>query len=227
MKYYRRAPAGLDPRASWRGQAACAQTDPNLFFPERGSSAQEAKAVCMACPVRTECLDHALDHEHDGVWGGLSADERNTLKRTGHVPTATGASRAEAYEQARRQAAALLEEGLSDVQVAAATGLGRTTVGRIRRDLGIPNQYHAKTAEQTYAEQTEPVDGGHVRWKGVSQSATLGGRVWTAGRLAFRVGHGRDPEGKVQVACNRPSCVHPEHLTDRLMREQARRAVTA
>lgn len=65
----------------WPDRALCAQTDPEAFFPERGCSTAEAKRICMACPVRTECLDYALEHgERFGVWGGLSERERRKLK---------------------------------------------------------------------------------------------------------------------------------------------------
>ncbi|MDQ5874483.1 MAG: WhiB family transcriptional regulator [Actinomycetota bacterium] len=53
--------------------------DPDLWFPERGRSAEPAKRICARCPVREECLEWALQHEDFGVWGGLSAQER---KRT-------------------------------------------------------------------------------------------------------------------------------------------------
>lgn len=69
--------------ASWAGAALCAQTDPDLFFPERGgASVAAAKRVCLACPVRSECLDAALRRrERFGVWGGLSERERRALLR--------------------------------------------------------------------------------------------------------------------------------------------------
>lgn len=36
-----------------------------------------AKQVCRGCPVRRECLEHALAaRETDGVWGGLTPEER-------------------------------------------------------------------------------------------------------------------------------------------------------
>jgi WhiB family transcriptional regulator, redox-sensing transcriptional regulator len=36
-----------------------------------------AKAVCESCPVRVQCLDHAVRNgERYGVWGGLTSDER-------------------------------------------------------------------------------------------------------------------------------------------------------
>jgi WhiB family redox-sensing transcriptional regulator len=71
----------------WRYDAACTGEDPELFFPV-GTSAdaliqtRQAKAVCDRCPVRDECLAFALNTgQTDGVWGGLSEDERRQLRR--------------------------------------------------------------------------------------------------------------------------------------------------
>ena len=65
----------------WADDALCAQTDPEAFFPEKGASVREAKAVCTGCIVRAECLDYALaNDERFGVWGGLSERERRRLK---------------------------------------------------------------------------------------------------------------------------------------------------
>jgi WhiB family redox-sensing transcriptional regulator len=56
--------------------------DPDLFFPERGASTREAKAVCRGCEVRDECLEYALDQgEKFGIWGGLSERERRRVRR--------------------------------------------------------------------------------------------------------------------------------------------------
>ena len=64
----------------WRDRALCAQTDPEIFFPERGESTTAAKRVCAGCEVRAECLQEALDRgERFGVWGGLSERERRAL----------------------------------------------------------------------------------------------------------------------------------------------------
>ncbi|MFE5628443.1 WhiB family transcriptional regulator [Streptomyces sp. NPDC056543] len=63
-------------------QGLCAQSDPEVFFPERGTSAREGKLVCLACEVRTECLEYALDNgEQFGIWGGLTEKERARLRR--------------------------------------------------------------------------------------------------------------------------------------------------
>ena len=69
-------------RPDWMDHALCNQTDPELFFPELGGSTKQAKALCLSCEVRAECLDYALDHEEQfGVWGGLSEHERRRLLR--------------------------------------------------------------------------------------------------------------------------------------------------
>lgn len=42
----------------------------------------EAKAVCRICPVRSECLDHALTNkERYGCWGELAPIERLRIER--------------------------------------------------------------------------------------------------------------------------------------------------
>jgi WhiB family redox-sensing transcriptional regulator len=72
--------------AAWRFQAACGDVDPDLFFPiggkhERELQARAAKAVCSQCPVATTCLSAAFDLGiDDGIWGGLSAPERDRLR---------------------------------------------------------------------------------------------------------------------------------------------------
>lgn len=66
----------------WADDALCAQTDPEAFYPEKGGSTREAKAVCASCLVQAECLDYALDHdERFGIWGGLSERERRYIKK--------------------------------------------------------------------------------------------------------------------------------------------------
>ena len=65
----------------WRMDALCAQTDPELFFPEVGERAPAAKAICARCPSREPCLAWSLDNrERYGIWGGLSADERKRVR---------------------------------------------------------------------------------------------------------------------------------------------------
>ncbi len=73
----------VDGPLAWQQQALCAQTDPEAFFPEKGGSTREAKAVCQSCQVREQCLEYALvNDERFGIWGGLSERERRRLRRT-------------------------------------------------------------------------------------------------------------------------------------------------
>ncbi|MDO4613095.1 MAG: WhiB family transcriptional regulator [Actinomycetaceae bacterium] len=71
----------------WRSRAACLEEDPELFFPIGNTGpaiaqAERAKAVCARCEVVETCLSWALDNNQDaGVWGGMSEDERRSLKR--------------------------------------------------------------------------------------------------------------------------------------------------
>lgn len=72
----------------WRASAVCRDTDPQLFFPvgTTGLALEQiadAKRVCCGCPVRTDCLDFAMETNQDtGIWGGLSEDERRSMRRT-------------------------------------------------------------------------------------------------------------------------------------------------
>lgn len=77
--------AGLTTRpatgTNWQAYGLCAQTDPEIFFPEKGDSTKEAKQTCLACTVRVECLEYALaNDEQHGIWGGLSGNARRKLR---------------------------------------------------------------------------------------------------------------------------------------------------
>lgn len=67
--------------SDWRVNAACREQDPDGLF-VRGKEQRKAKMVCIACPVRTECLAEALDGRIEfGVWGGMTERERRALLR--------------------------------------------------------------------------------------------------------------------------------------------------
>jgi WhiB family redox-sensing transcriptional regulator len=74
-------------RDDWRDQAACRDTNPDLFFPvgTTGPAIEQiaaAKAVCMQCPAQAPCLEFALATNQDsGVWGGTSEEERRQLRK--------------------------------------------------------------------------------------------------------------------------------------------------
>ena len=76
---------GLDD--NWRVDAACADVDPDLFFPVgvTGPAVGQiaaAKAVCAGCSCQTQCLEFAIaTNQEYGVWGGTSEEERRVLRR--------------------------------------------------------------------------------------------------------------------------------------------------
>lgn len=65
----------------WYGDALCAQTDPEAYFPEKGGSTQAAKKQCLTeCTAVEDCLLLALrNEERFGVWGGFSERERRRM----------------------------------------------------------------------------------------------------------------------------------------------------
>jgi len=66
---------------TWMEDAACTETDPELFVLEKGERATDAKTVCAGCAVIEDCLDYALvNNERGGVWGGKTEHERRGLK---------------------------------------------------------------------------------------------------------------------------------------------------
>lgn len=82
-------------KSDWQVMAVCLKADPELFHPEaeqvgrkgRGAkqrlrdAEEQAKRICHTCPVRSACLQYALDHHEHGIWGGLTEDERAEVKR--------------------------------------------------------------------------------------------------------------------------------------------------
>lgn len=73
--------------ADWRERSACRYVEPSLFFPmgdgvDAFIQTEDAKRICQICPVRSECLDFALQANlESGIWGGTSEDERRKLRR--------------------------------------------------------------------------------------------------------------------------------------------------
>lgn len=69
-------------KLAWRQKAACRGVDPDIFYPVSDEDAEEAKAICMQCPVQRACLEWALgNREREGVWGGATERERRRIIR--------------------------------------------------------------------------------------------------------------------------------------------------
>lgn len=76
------------PIPAWLEHARCNDATAHHFFPPTGrpglNAQAAAKQICATCPVRADCLQHALDHnETVGVWGGLTAYERHRMTSGG------------------------------------------------------------------------------------------------------------------------------------------------
>ncbi len=60
-------PAGL----STTGDIPCRTNDAELWFAESPADVEAAKALCVGCPVKDQCLAGALERREPwGVWGG-------------------------------------------------------------------------------------------------------------------------------------------------------------
>lgn len=56
---------------------------PDMWFTESQADINEAKRICNQCPFKDACLSDALSRgETWGVWGGLSAGERDRLTKS-------------------------------------------------------------------------------------------------------------------------------------------------
>lgn len=92
-RHYLRPPGhGFEPATPvqpWMTRALCAQIGPEPFYAEvhghgsgrdyaeRDRMVATAKATCGRCPVRAECLAHALaNDERYGIWGGVDMEAR-------------------------------------------------------------------------------------------------------------------------------------------------------
>ncbi|MFB6813071.1 WhiB family transcriptional regulator [Streptomyces sp. NPDC056347] len=112
-------------RYAWMDSALCAQTDPEIWFPEgSGASSRAAQRVCATCPVIAECGEHAQQVEDAsegrryGAWAGLTASARTR--------------QAPARDHRDRQILALAAQGFTAAEVGDRLGVTDRTVARVR-----------------------------------------------------------------------------------------------
>lgn len=87
---------------AWMADGLCRDLPPALFFIEgtsttwRDEQRSDAVAVCDACPVEHQCLEHAVAfHERWGVWGGVDMEPKDAMR----VARAVIAERRQALDQ--------------------------------------------------------------------------------------------------------------------------------
>lgn len=72
---------------------SCKGESPDIFyappFEEKENRDQRikiARTICASCVIREECLNFALNtRQDDGIWGGLTFEERRSLQRTRRI----------------------------------------------------------------------------------------------------------------------------------------------
>jgi hypothetical protein len=93
------------------GSCASGTVDSELFFEADADVNQNQirtvlpmlKKFCSTCPVQSDCLDYAMRHDVQGVWGGTAyAERKQRRKRLGLKPEPVGwarhAARIRTYE---------------------------------------------------------------------------------------------------------------------------------
>lgn len=65
---------------AWMVKGNCRDEPPARFFPSDGVGVEAAQRICAGCPVKSPCLEYALEQRVDhGVWGGASERERRRI----------------------------------------------------------------------------------------------------------------------------------------------------
>ena len=76
----------IDARSSLWDKALCKNRHGDDFFTDGAKATYKATAqairVCKTpCPILAECLEYALDHRLEGIWGGTTGRQRTTMRK--------------------------------------------------------------------------------------------------------------------------------------------------
>jgi hypothetical protein len=125
----------------WRLDAACADMDPELFFPETGQvpQATAAKQVCAGCAVRGPCLQAALHgpqarDDHSGIFAGTTARDRVALRGRSSMAEGTRF----VHDRAAAEAALALANEQSIDRAARELGVSKQALRRAFDHYGLP-----------------------------------------------------------------------------------------
>ena len=118
---YRKLATRISGSDDWMEDARCRlkSIDPDIFFNEPTSSARgvlshsekQAKACCLQCPVRKDCLIYGL-RQTEGIWGGVTKDERAEARKKfrGNAPAQVATLELLILDQAESQGLCKREE---------------------------------------------------------------------------------------------------------------------
>lgn len=169
---------------------------------------------------------------------GVSRYQVIETRRHLKIPnTSTGSGRRIAPEDRpaiERRVVELALAGATFRQIAEDVGITNPTIAAIRRKHGLPNPGRRpppspprRSIAEALAFHTRTGDDGHVHWTGPRNgrmaALTAEGNRHNARHVAFRMHHGRDPNGYVLNidTCTVDGCIAGAHLTDNTIREQA------
>lgn len=125
----------------------------------------------------------------------------------------------------RAEIVKLLLAGHSDRSIAIRLRVHRSRARDLRAELGLPKRKPGRTPaspEDAFWQRAVPTGDGHLLWPHATSTIRTGheGPRISVARVAFRLGNKREPVGKVTTGCDQPGCIHPQHVEDRLMRQQ-------
>lgn len=130
----------------------------------------------------------------------------------------------------RADIAEALRAGIPQSRIARELHVAPITVQRTREALRLPAPKTCRTlpatVEDAFRQYVQPVDGGHAEWTGPrsgSPRLTHEGTVYSAYRIAYRIAHGREPDGRALPSCGHDQCVQPGHHADRADRAREKR----
>jgi hypothetical protein len=120
----------------------------------------------------------------------------------------------------------LVEHAKFEPDGTAYCGLCKALDKRAQRDPSVPRPPRLRPAslDEAFQRHTALAEDGHVRWTGSTSHTTptvwFEGSLRSAYKVAFRLHHGREPEGIVTPSCDGPLCVAGAHVEDQPMRRR-------
>ncbi|MEU7323324.1 hypothetical protein ABZ682_22650 [Streptomyces griseoviridis] len=154
-------------------------------------------------------------------------DEAEEAVRTGERAARRRGGPPADLDARRRVAEAFRDGPVPNVAIAKRLGVDRRIVAEVRAQLRLPKSQRSRPQPRPWTPEafealTVLVDGGHRQWRGrtTADGVPVVSRTESAYRIAFRLHHGRHPEGSVRhtADCGVKYCVEGSHLNDRAMR---------
>lgn len=70
--------------------ASCAGIGIEPFFEDeenhgKFTNLKTVRVICASCPVNAACAEWGLHHEKYGIWGGLTPEERNRIRKVRNI----------------------------------------------------------------------------------------------------------------------------------------------